>query len=157
MANPNSFVGIDIQGITTLNERLKRLPKEAKDAGVESANEYIVNIMKVEPPKPTRPFVWSSDKQRRYVMAKIRSGEITPGTPNRTGNSTDSWQYVAVTDWNYTITNPEPGAYWTTDNYGQANQPAMVGWRKVTENIMDNLEGGIRSALSALSEWLKNG
>ena len=58
---PNELIGIDIQGITTINERLKKLPDMAKDMGVESANEYIVNQMQVQPPVPNKPFQWSSD------------------------------------------------------------------------------------------------
>jgi len=150
MAN-NSFVGIDIQGITTLNERLKRLPKEAKDAGVESANEYIVNIMKVEPPKPNRPFVWSSDKQRRYVMAKIREGGYT----GRTQQLRNAWKTVG-TGYNQIVANETPYAEFVQGD-NQIIGHKTNNWQTTTDNlkakgkeILKKFDAGVKRALKKL-------
>jgi hypothetical protein len=66
----NTF--ISISGMDTVINRLKKLPKEAQNEGVEEANKYMVNIMQKYPPKSSEPFQWSSDKQRKAVMAKLR-------------------------------------------------------------------------------------
>ena len=147
----NSFVGIDIQGITTFNERLKRLPKEAKDSGVESANEYIVDIMKVEPPKPTRPFVWSNDKQRRYVMAKIREGGYT----GRTQQLRNAWKTVG-SGYNQIVANETPYAEFVQGD-NQIIGHKSNNWKTISDNLRDKgkeilkkFEGGVKSALKKL-------
>jgi len=147
----NSFVGIDIQGITTLNERLKRLPKEAKDAGVEAANEYIVDIMKIEPPKPTRPFVWSSDKQRKYVMAKIREGGYT----GRTQQLRNAWKTVG-SGYNQIVANETPYAEFVQGD-NQIIGHKTNDWKTTTDNlkakgkeILKKFEGGVKRALKKL-------
>lgn len=160
-------VGFRVRGFERLNEWLKSLPRGGLQVALKAFVEYVIGNEShgLKHPEPYKYVsrkraygqTFQSDAQRAYVMAKIKSGEITPGVENRSGISTDSWQYTMTTAWQYTITNPEPGAYWTRDDTGQARQPALVGWRKVSKVIADNFAGGIRAATAALSRWLKNG
>jgi hypothetical protein len=159
-------VNFKVRGIEKVNEFLASVPRGGVKIALQAFTEYVIGneshgLKRPEPYKYiTRKVAYgetfSSDAQRAYVMAKIRSGDITPGRENRTGNSEDAWQHVAVSEYNYKITNPEPGAYWTRDDYGQANQPALVGWRKVSQVISDNFDGGVRAATARLNEWLKS-
>lgn len=63
---------ISISGMETILQRLRKLPKEAGDAGVEEANKYMLNTLRKYPPRSSDKFQWTSDKQRRFVMAKLR-------------------------------------------------------------------------------------
>ena len=102
------------------------------------------------------PDGYFSASQYRYVMAKLASGEMKIGD-YRTGVSTESWQYVETGSKGYgvTITNPEEGAYFTRDDYGQARQPAAVGWRKVSTVIADNIKGAMRHADAEIRKYLQ--
>jgi len=148
---PNPLIGIDIQGIPTIQNRLSKLPKEARDAGVEAANEYIVNVMKVEPPEPTRPFVWSSDKQRRYVMAKISEGGYT----GRTQQLRNGWRPVGKGD-NQIVVNEVPHAEFVQGD-SQIIGHKSNNWKTISDNLRDKgkeilkkFEGGVKSALKKL-------
>lgn len=147
----SNFIGIDISGVTTISERLKKLPKEARDAGVESANEYIVNMMQEYPPKPTRPFVWSSDKQRRYVMAKIREG----GYIGRTQQLRNAWKTVG-NGYNQMVVNETPYADYVQGE-SQIIGHATNGWQTISnklkqrgKEILKKFEGGVKSAIKKL-------
>jgi hypothetical protein len=151
MANPNSFVAIDIQGITTIQERLKRLPDMAKDMGVETANEYIVNVMKIEPAKPSRPFVWSSDKQRKYVMAKIRRGEWT----GRTQQLRNGWKTIG-SGWQQMVVNEVPYAEFVQGD-NQIIGHKTNNWKTTADNLKDRgreilakFDAGVKKALKKL-------
>ena len=97
-----------------------------------------------------------SDKQRRYVMAKIKSGEIKPGQSNRSGATSAAWTAKETKGgYGYTLQNPSRGAYFTRSDKGQARQPAMVGWRKVLKVVQDNMKGAIRSAMAKVKEWIR--
>lgn len=100
------------------------------------------------------PDGYFSAEQFRYVAA-ITKGFTMRG-PNRTGVSTDGWQYVEVTPYRIVINNPEPGSYWTQDDKGQAQQPANVGWRKVSVNISANIKGAMRHATAKVNDYLKS-
>jgi hypothetical protein len=162
-----------VRGIEELKAYFKQLPYGTLREALRAVTEYLIGNEShgLKHPDPYKyvsraaaygvvkdgvPAGYFSMKQFRYVMARIADGSITPGQSKRTGDSTDAWQYVQVSDYQYTITNPEPGAYWTRDDYGQARQPGMVGWRKVAQVIADNLEGAMRAANAAVSKWLKS-
>lgn len=147
----NSFIGIDIQGITTLNERLKKLPKEARDLGTESANEYIVNAMKVQPPKPSKPFIWSSDKQRRYVMMIINKG----GYRGRTQELKNAWKTEGK-GYNQIVVNETPYAQFVQDTNQIVGHKAN-GWQTVNQvlktrskEILNKFDSGVKKALKKL-------
>lgn len=55
----------------------------------------------------------------------------------------------------YTLQNPTRGAYFTRSDKGQARQPALVGWRKVSKVVKDNMKGAMRSAMAKVKEWIR--
>lgn len=147
----SDFIGIDIQGITTIQERLKRIPKEARDAGVESADEYIINIMKEYPPKPSQPFVWSSDKQRRYVMAKLREG----GFIGRTQRLRNAWKTVGK-GYNQIVANETPYADYVQGD-SQIIGHRTNNWKTIQtilkakgKTILQKFDAGVKKALKKL-------
>lgn len=151
MTSNNSFIGIDIQGIPTINSRLEKLPKEARDAGVEAANEYIVNVMKIEPPVPNKPFVWSSDKQRRYVMAKIKEGGYT----GRTQELRNAWKTVG-SGYNQIVANETPYAQFVQGE-NQIIGHKTNNWKTIEDNlklkgkeILRKFEAGVKTAIRKL-------
>lgn len=134
----DSFIGFDILGIPELKKFLDTLPDELIAEINEDALEYLQNVMRNYPPyqyvsrRRAYPEVggWFSDKQRRYVMAKIRSGEITPGQPNRTQRLANGWQVLGSGS-NAILVNEVPYGQFVQGDGTQARQPALVGWRTV--------------------------
>ena len=145
------LVKIYITGYETLYQRLLKLPKEAGDAGVEAANEYIVNQMKVQPSKPTKPFQWTSDKQRRYVMMQISKGMWTGRTQElRNGWKTEGKGY------NQIVINEVPHAQFVQDTNQIIGHKAN-GWQTVNQvlktrakEILNRFDGGVKKALKKL-------
>ena len=164
MSDP--MVSFKVRGIEQLQAFLRELPRGGVRVALQAFTEYVIgddshglkhpDAYHYVPRADAYGQTFQSDAQRRFVMAGIADGTITPGQENRSGRSTGAWQYAAVSDWNYTITNPEPGAYYTRDDSGQAAQPGMAGWRKTTAVIMDNMSGGLRAAVAALNDWISS-
>jgi|SRR5262245_44719057 len=103
------------------------------------------------------PAGYFSAEQFRFVMARIARGQITPGTPNRTGATADAYTYKPTNGgYGATIENKSQGGYFTQHNTGQAAQPALVGWRKTAQNINENIKGALRHADAAVNAWMKN-
>jgi len=147
----SNFIGIDISGITTISERLKRLPKEARDAGVEAANEYIVNSMQTYPPKSSKPFVWSSDKQRKYVMMKMKQA----GFPGRSQELRQGWRAVGK-GYNQIVVNEKEYAQFVQGD-NQIIGHRANNWQTITmvlknkgKDILKKFEGGVKSAIKKL-------
>ena len=53
------------------------------------------------------------------------------------------------------VVNDADGAGWVFGDKTQARQPALVGWRKVSDTVASNLAGAMRSAKAAVSAYLK--
>ena len=97
-----------------------------------------------------------SDKQRRFVMAKIASGEIDPGVPHRTGNTQRGYRLVETQGgYRQSIQNAEKGAVYTRHDALQARLNALAGWRKTMDIISTNIKGAIRHAQAAVNEFIK--
>ena len=154
-----------LRGNEKVQEYLKSIPRGALPAALQAFTEYIIGDTShgLKHPDPykyvSRKAAYGvsffTDKQRRWFFWALNTGQINPGQNNRTGESTDAWQYVEVSKYKYTITNPTTGAYYTRDNAGQARQPAKVGWRKVAAVISANMAGAMRSANAAVKAFLK--
>ena len=155
-------VRFKIRNIEKIQTYLKTVPYGALRVALKAITEYVIGNEShgLKHPDPYRYVTRKSaygvtfftEKQRRWFWAN--GGPDMIGN-NRTGRSTDAWQYTEVTPYSYTITNPEPGAYWTRDDYGQARQPGKVGWRKVTDVIAANMAGAMRAANAAITAYLK--
>ena len=101
---------------------------------------------------PDGYFSW---KQFRYVAWKTKG--FTDIGNKRTGKSSNAWSYKDISAGERTgyIMNPSTGAYYTRSDYGQARQPANVGWKKVSVIIAENLAGALKAARVAVSQYLK--
>lgn len=172
-------VSFKVRNVEAIQEYLRTVSRGAMRTGLYAITEYIIGnkqhgLKHAEPYKYVSradaygstgatfengnpvPDGYFSAEQYRYVMAKLASGDMKKGD-NRTGRSTDSWQYVETGAKGYgvTITNPEEGAYFTRDDYGQARQPARVGWRKISDVIADNIKGAMRHADAEIRKYLQ--
>jgi len=157
-------ISIKVRNLEKLQDYFNSLPRNLRGIATKAMAEWFVGNgsrgLKQYPPYKyvTRrsaygqPFV--SDKQRRYVMAKIREGSIDPGYPHRTGNYQRSWE-VKNEATRSRIVNNVPYARYVGGDADQARLNAKVGWRKVSDIISTNIAGAIRHANSKISEWLK--
>ena len=98
---------------------------------------------------------FQSDKQRRWFFWAKANGVINPWSNQRTGAMASAWTSRPGAANSWVISNPTEAAKWTMGNSTQANQPNMVGWRKVSENVSDNIVGAIRHAGAMLAQYLK--
>jgi hypothetical protein len=172
-------VKFKVRGVEAVQSFLKSVPRGALKVALEAFTEYIVGNdahglkhtepykfasrksaygytgAKFENGKPV-PAGYFSKEQYRYVMAKIASGEITPGSPraNR-GESSKAWRFTPIQGgYNYRISNDKIAQYWARDDYGQPRQIAKTNLRKVSKVLADNYLGGIRSAVAAVKRYL---
>jgi len=171
------MINFKIRGVEKVQEYLASLPYGVTKIALTALTEYVIGdeTHGLKHPDPYKyasrakaygytgakfengnpvPAGYFSAKQFRYVAA-ITKGFTMRGE-NRTGNSTDAWQYVEVSPYNIKIVNPEPGAYWTRDDSGQARQPANVGWRKVSAVIEANIKGAMKHATAEVNNYLKS-
>jgi hypothetical protein len=100
------------------------------------------------------PAGWKSDKQRRFVMARIRSGEFTPGAPQRSGAIAKGWK-TRGSGVKTLLYNEAPGAVWVHDNRYQAMQPAMAGWPPTDDMIEENIDDAINDLALFIVEDFK--
>ena len=159
-------VNFKIRGVEEVQSFIKSIPRGTVKAGLKAFTEYIIGNQahglkhyspyKYITRKAAYGKTFESDAQRRYVMAAIRDGRIDPGVPHRTGKVQRGW-YAQETNegYGFRLKNDEPGAYFTMDDTGQAKQPALAGWRKVTQVIADNFAGAIRHANAEVKKWLE--
>ena len=73
------MITIDVKGSANIAKKLQYLYPEIASAGVERASAFMLEVETdvsrayAPPPYAGQPFVWSSERQRRYVMAKLRA------------------------------------------------------------------------------------
>ena len=157
-------ITIKVRGIDKLQEYFKSLPAHLRGIATVAMAEWFVGNgsrgLKAYPPykyvtrKSAYGKTFVSDKQRRYVMAKIRSGEIDPGVPHRTGEYQRGWDIINK-GVSAKIVNPVPYAGFVGGDDAQANLNRKVGWRRVSDILSTNIAGAIRHANAMISAWLK--
>lgn len=138
-----------------LMQEISNLPSNVRGPAVLAASFYLVGDEShglrhyVQYRYVTRAAAYgqtfSSDRQRRYVMAAIRRGEITPGVEHRTGATRAGWG-VNPSGVKTTIVNSERGAFYTVGDPGQSRHEAMVGWRRLGLIVASNEKGMIAEA-----------
>jgi len=154
-----------VSGVKEFKEFIKTVPRGVKIAAMREIATYIIGndarglkhypAYKHVTRKEAYGRTFVSDKQRRYVMAKIRSGEITPGTPQRNNNYKRNWGFREQnSDWRRVdIENKAPHAGWV-GGLNQARLNAKVGWRKYTEIVRTNINGAIQAGQRAVDKWI---
>lgn len=96
----SDFIAVTLEGDKELAAKFRRLAPLVQDEGTDEADRYIVRVMKEYSPYRyvTRASAygttWFSEKQRRYVMARISDGTITPGAPHRTQALSHGWKII---------------------------------------------------------------
>jgi hypothetical protein len=98
---------------------------------------------------------FQTDKQRRWFFWAKANGVINPWTNQRTGAMAAAWTSAPAAANAWKISNPTEAAKWVMGNATQANQPNLVGWRRVSEIVSTNMAGAIRHASSKLAAYLK--
>ena len=150
---------------------IEKLPSGARDLASQTIAESVVNYMRMYedyayisraqayPDAPAGPG-WFSDRQRRYVMAKIRSGEIQIPYP-RTMTLQAGWQVRSEGNGNYKISNIARYAQYVQGDGTQSRHEAMVGWKTVSQKIDDNqnrimadARNAVRAAIRRLAREL---
>jgi hypothetical protein len=152
---------ITSHGIPEVLEWLKSLPNEIRTVASKAVAEYIVGDethgLKHYPPYKHVPWKqvggFVSDKQRRYVMARIREGSITPGISASNGYLRDSFQYKAQGSM-YQISTDVGHAKYLVGGQ-QSRRSILQGWRTMTTTARDNLKGAFRHAEAEIRAWLK--
>ena len=154
-----------IRNLDKVQAFLKTVPRGTMKTAIVSIAKYLIgnkrhglahdDPYKYVSRKSAYGQTFQSDKQRRYVMAKIRSGEITPGQRKKSPTDQAGGYNYVLTNSGYgaTITNTEDGAYWTRK--AQPAQLRMVGWRSYSKVVTDNIKGAIRQATADVNKWLK--
>ncbi len=155
----SEFVAIEIAGLEELIAKLSDLPAEVQDEAIEAVNQYMLNVLKLYPPYRHVPFKdaygdWFSEKQRRYVMARISEGSITPGSPSRTQQFAQGWDVLGYGR-NSIIANQTPYGPYLVGDTEQARMPAKIGWKKLGDTIKERMEQIIRHAEIGVKNAIK--
>lgn len=153
-----------VRGLEEFKGYISSLQRNLRGKATEWISEWLIGNgsrgLKHYPPykyvtrKSAYGQTFQSDRQRRYVMAKIREGSIDPGYPHRTGRLQRGWVKTG-SGVGTRIVNAEPHAFYVMDTKGQARQPAKVGWRKVAEILASNIKGAVRHAESMIKTLKK--
>lgn len=155
----------NIVGMDKIIEKLEKLPDAIGDAGVEQANNYLLNVLirkEIPPPKHVsrieaygRSFF--TERQRRWFFAALKSGEITVPYKRRgpSGGVQSAWMISGAGRRAY-LSNDDPAAEWVYSEH-QARLNQLVGWRRVsqiidkyTKNIVASFTRGVASAIKRL-------
>ena len=150
-----------VHNVEKVQAFLKTITRRSQKEAVKAFTEYVIGDsnhgLRHDDPyqQTTRKAVygqqWKSDKQRAYVMARIRSGEIKLG--QRQHSPTEASQgygyKLRAGGYGATITNAKEGAYWSRV------WNKWPKWRTVGKVIADNMAGAIRSAIAAVNRALR--
>lgn len=156
--SPKTKIDID-----RLIRKFGELPEEMGDVASEAAGSYILRVFRKEIPPYHHvkrkdaypPTGWQSEKQRRYVMAAIRSGEIKIPYKRRSprGGLAAAWE-MEGRGANLRLVNNEDHADLV---YGenQARLLKMIGWKKA-DVMLEQYERNITdAAIRAIEKALK--
>jgi hypothetical protein len=153
------FVGIEVAGLKELIEKLNSLPDDVQDEAIEAVNAYLLNVLKAYPPYAYVPFRkayggWFSDKQRKYVMARIREGTIRPGQSNRSQQFSRGWDVLGYGRKSMIVNQTPYGPYLVGDQE-QARMPQKIGWKKLGDTIKGRMEEIYRRADAGVKNAIK--
>ena len=155
---PDDFIGMDVYGIPELQRKLRHWPVDAQNAAVDATNKYLLDVLKQYPPYVHVAYKdayggWFSDKQRKYVMAKIREGSIRPGQPNRSQDMAKGWKVIdkGVSSM---IVNELPYAGFLMGTDTQARMPKKIGWKTVGSIVKDKIKEIERKSIAAIRKVL---
>lgn len=158
----SDFIGIETKGIDILKGVLNQIGPEVQDAIIPDLSEYLVNLLKAQPgyryvPRakayPETGNGFFSDKQRRYVMARIREGSIRIPY-QRTQTLQKNWRVIGK-DRNALVVNEIPYAQFVQGDGTQSRHEQMVGWKTMTETVKEHESNFIKRAVRAANRAIK--
>jgi hypothetical protein len=140
-----------------LTNLLTALPKTLKPKAERHVAEYLREAFETDEPAYNLKHradaygkSWFSNRQRAFVMAKMRregrlvktanGWRVTPKN-NRTGQTGRQW--IVTGRGPVTIKNTAKHAGWLFSDKYQARQPKLVGWKKLKTLYDDNVKGAI--------------
>jgi hypothetical protein len=135
---------IDILGVKELQAQLDKLPVEAADEAITEVQDYMLNVLRMYPPKNyvSRASAYGksfqSDKQRRWFFWALNSGLINVPY-RRTQTLSSGWHKVRSGIMGY-IVNYTPYAVFVMGERKQSRHEQMVGWKKPSEIIDERIE-----------------
>ena len=155
-------IQIKVRGVDKVKAFISSLPRNLRGIATQAAAEWFVGNgqrgLRRYPPykyvtrKAAYGKTFQSDKQRRYVMAKIRSGEIDPGYPHRTGNYQRGWQIINSGVKTQIVNDVPYAGYVGGEEQARLNE--KIGWRKAVDILSTNWKGAIQAAQSAVNKWI---
>lgn len=153
------FIGFEVVGIEELRREFGNWPKEIQNQVIDSVNRFVIKSIKKYPPYRYIPFKqayggWFSEKQRRYVMARIAEGSIRPGQPNRTNRFGQAWKIIDKGTQSI-IVNELPYAGYLMGSGTQARMHQKIGWKTIPEWISNNMGGIVKAAREGLVNALR--
>jgi len=172
------MITIKVKGMEGVQAFLKKIPLGIKTAAGRTIAEYLVGDashgLKHEPyykyvnrqagfgahggymsSDGYVPVGYVSAKQHRYVMAAIADGKIKPGQDNRTHDLSNSWRVTGEAP-RYAISGGTTYAEYVMGDTKQTQMHNLIGWRRIGQNISDNINGAFRKALQVVNRWIES-
>lgn len=126
-----------LDAIADTAQKSPKLMQTAYDRATRRLRTRIVNTLTAEPGPPVYPIRWKSEKQRRYVIAKLREDDNLPY--QRTHALSAGWKAVIEPDGEggiMTVSNKSPIAQFVQGDYAQPFH-LQSGWPQVGNIISD--------------------
>ena len=144
-----------VQGIDAVNQQILN---EVRDEIAPDA----LQELSVDAPPVARPIQWTSDKQRKFVMAKLKRENNLPY--RRTGRLRNAW-VVEVRGNAIVIENPSAISKFVYGSLAQNRSAALrfqqgfhanTGWQPATDTAKKHLDRANELYLIKFEEWLKD-
>ncbi len=161
---------LDLDALHALQERVARAPERARRFAKEleaDLEQMALAILGAEPGPPAYPIDWTSERQWRYVMAKLRREGNLPY--RRTHALSRGWRVESVLGvgereetW-IVLTHDSPPVLWRGREFqvwqfvmGEYQQffHAVTGWRNVHEVAFDLSEFAVDQVIDFWGEVL---
>ena len=157
MAN-DTFIVVSVDGIPAIQARLKTLLPALADAGTDSANVYMLNVLRTYP-KPkfvTRKSAYGvtffTARQRRWFFAALGDGRLHIPY-RRTQGIRNNWRVEGEGRQSF-IANDAPGVEYVMDDKLQSRHEKKVGWIKVgdilrerNDKIVSAFDAGVKKEM----------
>ena len=159
MAKYPDFIGAEIDGLEEVQHIISGWPQAAKDAAVDDASEYLIEVFKQQPPPKyvTRKAAYGtsffSDKQRRWFFAALNSGEIKVPY-RRTQEMRNAWRQVGSGERSF-IVNETQAAVFTMGDDTQSRHEKLVGWETVSQKISKSMDKLVKRLVAAGEKALR--
>ena len=157
---PSDFIAIDTQGVLETQKMLAQIPDAITDDGTDNANKYLLNVVRAYAPYKHITFQqayggWFSEKQRRYVMARIKEGSITPGRSNRNQRLSRGWKIIGKGR-NSLLANEVPYSPYVQGEAGeQARMHTLIGWKGVDVIVKERMSKIVEQFMVGVNKALK--